>query len=494
MRMVDWLRAARRDGGSSCDTETWVDKEVAGCEFADERLGKRFRKLLERIGSTVGQSIPLAFHDWGNTKAPYRFFSNERVSEREILAGHFQATRDRTAASNNSPILVLHDTTEFTFQREKPDSIGITHSTSIGGRRKKETERLRTPHTVCGILMHSSLAITTEGLPLGLAAIKFWTRKRFKGTQALKKKINPTRVPIEKKESVRWLENVKQATELLDDPERCIHIGDRESDIYELFCLAHDIGTHFLVRTCVDRLAGDGGHTIADEMDDVKRKGLHRIEVRDNKGNTSKAVLAIKYRRIDVLPPIGKQKRYPSLSLTVIHAQERETPEGREKIDWKLITDLPVESLKDAVEKLEWYAMRWKIEVFHKILKSGCKAEESKLRTAERLVNLISIFCIISWRVFWMTMISRSSPASSPTVALTELEIRLLDRLVKDKENKHSFPGKTLSHYLIKIARLGGWLARANDPPPGNMVMWRGVSRLTDLTFGAIAGAKLVGN
>ena len=114
--------------------------------------------------------------------------------------------------------------------------------------------------------MHSSLAVTTEGLPLGLAAVKFWTRKKFKGTAQLKKKINPTRVPIEKKESIRWLDNLKQSIERLGNPERCIHVGDRESDIYELYCLTQDLGAHFLVRTCVDRLAGDGGHTIADEM------------------------------------------------------------------------------------------------------------------------------------------------------------------------------------------------------------------------------------
>jgi hypothetical protein len=156
-----------------------------------------------------------------------------------------------------------------------------------------------------------------------MAAVKFWTREKFKGTAALKRKINQTRVPIEKKESVRWLENLKQSTDLLDDPGRCIHIGDRESDIYELFCTAQDAGTHFLVRTCVDRLAGDGDHTVADEMDEVMVNGLHRIEVRDNNGDPVEAVLEIKYRRIRVLPPIGKHKRYPALTLTVIHAEER---------------------------------------------------------------------------------------------------------------------------------------------------------------------------
>jgi hypothetical protein len=174
--------------------------------------------------------------------------------------------------------------------------------------------------------MHSSLAVTTDGLPLGLAAIKFWTRQKFKGTNALKKRINPTRVPIEQKESIRWLENLRQSTALLDCPQRCIHVGDRESDIYELFCAAKQVETHFVVRTCVDRLAGKGDHTIADEMKDVGAKGVYRIEVRNNKGQFDQAILEIKYHRLRVLPPKGKQRQYPELTLTVIHAQETTMP------------------------------------------------------------------------------------------------------------------------------------------------------------------------
>ena len=134
------------------------------------------------------------------------------------------------------------------------------------------------------------------------------------------------------------------------------------------FCVAQEAGTHFLIRTCVDRLAGDGDHTIADEMEEVAVKGLHRIDVRDSNGDPDEAVLEIRYRKIRVLPPIGKQKGYPALTLTVIHAEERGTPNNRKKIDWKLITDLPVGSRKDAIEKFEWYALRRKIEVFHKRL------------------------------------------------------------------------------------------------------------------------------
>ena len=478
-------RAGRTAPEPAPVSQDWIDREAAGCEFRDARLGRRFRKLLGQIGGAMGESIPLACQDWANAKAAYRFFSNDRISEADILSGHFQSTRERTLATDG-PVLVLHDTTEFSYKRESADAIGITKRINNG---RDKTGRPRT-HTVCGILMHSSLAVTTEGLPLGLTAIKFWTRKKFKGTDALKKKINPTRVPIEKKESVRWLQNVQQSTALLGDPGRCVHIGDRESDIYELFCTAREADTHFLVRTCVDRLAGDGNHTIADEMKEVAVKGLHRIEVRDSNGDPDEAVLEIRYREMRVLPPIGKQKRYPALTLTVIHAEERGTPKKRKRIEWKLITDLSVASRADAVEKLEWYALRWKIEMFHKILKSGCKAEDSKLRTAQRLTNLIAVFCILSWRVFWMTMLNRSIPDASPALALTAAEIAVLDRVVSDKSKGRRKP---ISHYLIKIARLGGYLARTNDPPPGNTVMWRGLSRLTDIVLGAMAGAEIYG-
>jgi hypothetical protein len=470
------------DGG----TQDWLDEELAGSSFVDERLGKRLRKLVELMGNALGSTVPLACQDWANTKAAYRFFSNERVNEAEILAGHFAATRDRFAATEG-PILVLQDTTEFTFQRERAAPVGVTYSVNSG---KDKTGRYRM-HTVCGLLMHASLAVTTDGLPLGLAAIKFWNRQKFKGTAALKRKINPTRVPIEQKESFRWLENMRQSIALFDAPERCIHVGDRESDIYELFCLAEELGTHFLVRTCVDRLAGDGNHTIADEMCALGVAGLHYVEVADNAGRIETATVEIKYGRIHVLPPIGKQKRYPALTLTVLHAQEREQPKGRPRIDWKLITDLPVHSHREAVEKLHWYALRWKIETFHKILKSGCRAEQARLRTAERLVRLIAVFCILSWRVFWLTMINRSLPQAEPDLALTKLEIRLLDHIVPDRGMRPA--GISLAKYLTKIARLGGYLARANDPPPGNTVMWRGLARLIDIKLGATL-AGVVGN
>jgi hypothetical protein len=477
----------RANAEAFSDNASWVAGEVAGCGFRDARLGKRLSSLLRLLGDRIGGTIPLACQDWANTKAAYRFLSNDDVDEQAILSGHLQATRDRAQASVG-PLLILQDTTEFSYKRDKPELIGFTGQAIS---RKDETGRWK-KHKVCGILMHSSLAVTTDGLPLGLCAIKFWSRQNFKGTRALKNKINPTRVPIEEKESFKWLQNLRQSTALIADPDRCVHIGDRESDIYELFCTAEELGTRFLVRTCVDRLAGDGGHTIADEMAEVRVQGRHRVQFRDARGENCEASLEIRYRRIGVLPPIGKQKHYPPLDLTVIHARERDAPPDRAPLEWKLITNLPVRSKADAVEKIDWYAMRWKIETFHKILKSGCRAEDSRLRTADRLANLISIYCILSWRIFWMTMLARTDPAISPTAAFTDVEIEVLDRL--SPTTTFEILPRRLSHYMTALAKLGGYLARKGDPPPGNTVMWRGINRLADVVLGMQIAGEDVGN
>ena len=161
--------------------EGWVARELAGCSFGDERLGKRFGVLLEQLSTGLGQSLPLACGDWAGAKAAYRFLDNDRVNERAILSGHFQATHSRFAAVAG-PVLVLHDPTEFSFRRSNTRAIGHTRKVAAGHKNKAGRQRM---HTVCGILMHSSLVVTTAGLPLGLAAIKLWTRKKFKGTNAL---------------------------------------------------------------------------------------------------------------------------------------------------------------------------------------------------------------------------------------------------------------------------------------------------------------------
>lgn len=181
----------RADAPDRVASNHWVDEEELTSKFKDKRLDKRFKMILKQLSEASAESIPWACQDWANTKAAYRFFDNDRVHEDDILSGHFRSTRDRFAGTAGT-VLVLHDTTEFSYRRE---NIGLLHKPKHG-----PSDHWRKENPLCGISMHSSLALTQAGLPLGLAAIKFWTRKKFKGTNALRGVINPTRIPIEQKE------------------------------------------------------------------------------------------------------------------------------------------------------------------------------------------------------------------------------------------------------------------------------------------------------
>lgn len=457
--------------------QNWVKTETAGCDLGDVRLNRRLEAMLEALGERPGKSLPTAFQDWSNTKAAYRFFSNGNVSEDKILEGHFAASALRIRATDG-PILILQDTTEFSFKRSAPEKVGFTKIST--GRKLKEGRYQK--HAICGLLMHASMAITPEGLPLGLTAAKFWSRSKFKGTAALKRKINPTRVPIEQKESMRWLDNLRLSTELTGAPERCVHVGDRESDIYELYCLAEELGTGFLVRSCVDRLAEDGGTTIARVMAQAQSSGTHEIRFRDAQGKDHCALLSVRHATMTVRPPIGKQRKYRHHDLQIIHAEELDPPEGRAPVFWKLITNLPVGTHADAVHKLEWYALRWKIETFFRTLKTGCRIEELRLATADRLANCIALCCVVAWRVSWLTMLSRETPKALPAAAFTEDERGVLER--STPESKRKAP-RDLDFYVRAVARLGGYLDRTSDAPPGTTVIWRGLSRLADLVEGS---------
>ena len=166
-------------------------------------------------------------------------------------------------------------------------------------------------------------------------------------------------------------------------------------------------------------------------------------------------------------------------------------PTGPRAVRWRLLTDLPVDDLNSAIGKLTWYAQRCKIETFHKILKSGCRVGDARLRTAERLTNLLAVFCVVAWRVFWLTMTSRATPCAPAEVALTGAEVEVLDRLAGDTSPPSD---RTVSHYLKTIAKLGGYLARSKNSPPGNMVIWRGLTRLMDIQFGFELSRRVVGN
>lgn len=463
----------------------WSDKETQSCQFQDKRIGDRFRQILAAVGSLPGESIPQACQNWAETKAVYRFLSNERVNAQNILSGHFHETSKRITACEG-PVLVLHDTCEFIFKRKDPKPIGST-------RKLPSNERINgafgLSRTACGCLLHASLAITPEGLPLGLTASHHWSRKEFKNTTAMKKKVNPTRVPISTKESQRWLDNISRTHEVTDcDAQKLVHVGDREADIYELFSLCAQLNTYFLVRVCVNRLADEG--TLSEEIALSKKRFSKRIKFDDAKGNKVSTRLGVKVKKLLLHPPTYKTKEYDDLDVTVVSAVEEKKPADRERIRWTLITNLPVTTKADALNVLHWYKERWKIEVYFKVLKSGLGLESSKLRERKRLERWIALCCLVGWRIQWLTMLARESDTFPETRVFSKSECLILKRTAKLHDGAAG-----IKVYLYALAMLGGYLNRTKDPPPGIMVIWRGVRRLSELRQGyEMAFEKDMGN
>ena len=242
-------------------------------KFKDKRLKKRFSEIFNQLYSGIGKSIPTACQDWNNTKAAYRFLSNLNVSESEIMEGHFQSTKSRFQSSVG-PVLVLHDTTEITYKRHDFLKIGVTRK--CANRKGLFDQNIK--RAMCGILMHSSLAVTSEGLPLGLCGNRFWSREKFKNVKALYRKKNATRIPIGEKESYRWLEGVSFSNNLLGESYRLVHVGDREADIYDFFQRATEEDSNFLIRVKVDRRSSSELLTMNKSMSAAKRRGVHWID------------------------------------------------------------------------------------------------------------------------------------------------------------------------------------------------------------------------
>ena len=452
---------------------SWIDEEIAGSKFKDKRLTSRFHSILETLSTGDGKTIPQLCEDWASTKALYRFLSNEKVDESEILEGHFQQTFKRIKATKG-PVLVLHDTCEFSYKRDNPAAIGYTRTGQVLSTIKSSKKQ---EYKVRGVLMHASLAVTSEGLPLGLTSARYWSRKVFKNTTQMKRHINPTRVPIEEKESIKWLQNIKASNDQIsDEPSKVIHIGDREADIYELYSECDSANSYFLIRSCVNRLADES--TVVEVLSECKKSYVHRIEFTDGNGVRNEAVLQIKSKTVDLHPPHGKSNQYQDLRVHLLSANEVNVPAGREAIRWNFVTNLPITDRSQAIQAIEWYKQRWKIELYFKIIKSGFRAEESKLRTAERITRLISIFCILAWRVHWITYLQREEEEFSPNVAFDKTELKIISSYFRKEKYR------TLRDVVLDLAKLGGHLGRQADPPPGNTVIWRGLSRLQDLRKG----------
>ena len=444
---------------------TWSEEEFDGIRFGDKRIDKRFISAAMKFSAQPLVPINQACEDWADTKATYGLFHNEKVTPDLILAPHQQRTQERM--QSHLLVLAVQDTTYFNYTKHlKTRGLG-----PIG----TEEQDLR------GLVNHTTLAITPQGLPLGVLAQKIWARDDEDQMSAKQRK-NRT---IEQKESYKWIESLQQVRRLTPEGVAVVNICDRESDVYEYFQEAANHGDKILLRATYNRCLMQEQQRLWDYMSNQPVRGNLEVKVpAKDKQPARNATVEIRFESVVLKPPYrsksqGKEELEP-INIDAVWVKEIDAPDGAEPLDWKLLTNVSVKTFEDAVERISWYKKRWNIETYFKVLKSGCKVEDCRFETAERLIRYLPLMSIIAWRLFWMTKINRTDPDAPCTVVLAEHEWKALySAIYRTRDLPEQLP--TVRQVVRWIARLGGFLGRRRDKEPGITVIWRGWQRLNDI-------------
>jgi hypothetical protein len=457
----------------------WSEEEFGSIDFGDERLNRRVIKLAGQLSEQPQAFINQACEDWTDTKAAYRFFDNEKVDGQEIISAH--SSRVVARMKKYDIVLAIQDTTEIDY---------TAHLQKQGlGQIGNEVGR--------GLLMHTTLALTTEGLPLGVLNQKIWARsKKKKSLTTAERK----RVPIKDKESQKWLDALEQTMACVPAAVQVVTVGDREIDIFEFLLKAEQLGADYLIRAMSNRCLTAADKSLWEELAAMPVAARVEVEVAEKKGEPARtAKVSVRYAEVELKPPQRlieiRMDGWKPVKLWAVYVKEVYAPAGVTPLEWMLLTNVPVNNFEDALERIAWYTKRWSIELYHKVLKSGCKVEDCLLETAARLQRYLALMSVIAWRLFWLTHINRQSPEASCTTILAAAEWQALYcRINKTTELPKEPP--TVRQAVRWIARLGGFLGRKNDGEPGITVIWRGWQRLTDIvaTWLILHTPKSVGN
>lgn len=441
----------------------FTDEGFLMLDLKDRRLNKRLEKVAEDIFDQPQASINQACNGWADTKAAYRLFDNEKISEKEILTAHQHNTIQRFKGQKT--VLAVQDTTFLNYtHHSKKQGIG-----PIG---TKNQEHL------LGLLAHTTLALTVEGLPLGILTQDIWARNKEEAGKRYRRK----ELHIEEKESYKWLKALEQSAKLTPKNTSIVTICDREADIYEFFAKAFSMQEKVLVRAARNRRIEQEVRKLFDFL--KQEPVLGKVKVRIPKKNNNpqrEAALEVRSSKVKLKAPSQAKITKPaSIMLDAILVKETKK-KGVESLEWLLLTNVEVNTFDDALERIAWYQKRWSIEVFHKILKSGLKVEDCRLQKSKRLLPFLTLSSIIAYRLFWITKVNRSQPNEPCTTVLAKHEWKALYCTIHKTRN---LPQKvpSVKDAVRWIGQLGGFLGRKGDKEPGITVIWRGWQRLTDIS------------
>jgi hypothetical protein len=445
----------------------WAFNEFARADFGDRRLTGRLQRIARDFAQQPLASIPQACGNWAGSKGAYRFCSNEKVSFAAILAAHYRCALDRIGLGGSPVILCPQDTTTLNYIAH-PATQGLGH---IGTK----------PGKSFGMLLHSTLAVSPQGGFFGLLHAHCWARPQRKKTG---RRRGRHAKKIEQKETFRWLESFRRIQQLAQayPDHHWISVADREGDIYEVFqeaCLP-DCRAGLLVRARHDRsLLGEKKSLFA-HMAQLPPAGLWTTTVPRHEDRLSREVtLRLAFARVRFPPPRNHRGQAP-VELWAVLAQEADPPAGQKPICWRLLTTVPVRTLQEAIERIQWYIKRWIIEDFHRVLKSGCQVEARQLATRERLQRALALDMVVAWRVMDLNKAARLQPDAPADRWLSRDQWQALYCYVHPRQEPPAQP-PTIGEAVLWIARLGGFLARKSDGAPGPMTVWRGLQRLKDI-------------
>jgi hypothetical protein len=443
----------------------WADEEFGGVELGDGRLNRRLRTLARDVYAQPQAQLPQACGTRAKTKAAYRLLDHPRSRMQTLLNSHYAATAARVA--QQPVVLVVQDSTGLNYTAHPAtEALGPLNTRADGS---------------IGLWMHDSLAVTPEGVPLGLVDVQLWARD----PQAAGQRATRHERPIQEKESYKWLVGYQAAGRLA---RRCpdttvVSVGDREADVYQLFVQAgrQDAGAKLLVRAeRTRRMTAEHGSLWA-YMAEQPMAGTQTLVV-PRRGNQAarSAQMSVRFAPVTLRAP----KRQPTgepVSLWAVWTREEAPPPGRKALEWMLLTTVAVESVAQACECLAWYAKRWQIEVYHRTLKSGCRIEDRQLGHAERIEACLAVDMVVAWRIFYLAHLGRQTPDVPCTVYFESSQWQALVIRVTGNPKLPPHP-PTLYEAMRMVASLGGFLGRKGDGEPGTQTLWRGLQRLDDLT------------
>ena len=451
----------------------WYEDELADVDLGDRRLNRRAARVLGSLGKQPSRSIPGSCRSWSETLAAYRLFNHERVTAKRLLAPHFAATVERMR--EHPVVLLVQDSSEL-------DYTGKESITGLGPLNWVERQ---------GMFTHLSMAVTPQRLSLGLVEAQFWSRDPAQPHKNATRK----RTSIADKQSGWWLRSYRRACQIAGQvPEtKVVSIADREGDIYEVFVAwqqaQQEPRAGWVIRACQDRRLPEkepGQSRCYQKLwarvaacAVLGRMGF-RLP-RKGKRPARHVIQTLQACQVELKPPQRRGEKLPVVRIWAVLAREPNPPAGQEPLEWLLLTSEPVETPAAAEQIVNWYLARWQIEVFFRVLKSGCRVEQLSLRQADRLECVIALYMIVAWRVLWVSALGRLGPDLTADVVFAEEEWKSVYAVVRRSKPPPVPPA--LGEFVRMVASLGGYLGRKGDGPPGTQTLWTGMQSMMHYTI-----------